>query len=315
METHKQAAPRKIESNNGQKKKMFMAIWIIIILAAVAFTVWYMKSSSTVYTDDALIEADKFTVSSKYAGRIASILVKEGENVKVGQILMKLDASDLLAQKEQAKAALAFAEENSKLAKVNLTRAEEDFSRIENQYNNKIVAKEQYDHAEKALQAAKVSDSIAKSQIKTSSAQLGVVETQLTNAEVKASMDGVVAKKWVLPGDVVSAGQAVLTVYDLKNIWVTANFEETKYSMIALGESSEITVDAYSGIKLSGKVTQLGSNTASQFSLIPASNAAGNFTKITQRIPIKITPDSREQEKYSGKLLPGMSVEVLIKMR
>ena len=74
-------------------------------------------------------------------------------------------------------------------------------------------------------------------------------------------------------------------------------------------------MDAYSGIKLSGKVTQLGSNTASQFSLIPASNAAGNFTKITQRIPIKITPDSREQEKYSGKLLPGMSVEVLIKMR
>ena len=315
METQKQEVQEQVEKKVSSKKKMLLSIWIIIILAAVSFTVWYLKTSSTIYTDDAFIEADKVTVSSKYAGRIAAILVKEGENVLKDQVLLKLDTSDLEAQKEQAKAALSFAQETSNLAMVNLNRAKEDFSRIENQYKNKIVAKEQYDHAEKALQAARVSDSIAKSQIKTSTAQLGIVETQLVNAEVKASMDGVVAKNWVLPGDVVSAGQAVLTVYDLKNVWITANFEETKYSKIALGESSEITIDAYGGIKLQGKVTQLGSNTASQFSLIPASNASGNFTKITQRIPIKITPEAGELVKYGGKLLPGMSVEVLIKTR
>ena len=315
METHKQAAHVNTVKQGASKKKMFAVIGLIIFLAAIVYTAWYLKTSSTVYTDDASVDADKVTVSSKYSGRIASLQTKEGDNVLAGQVLVKLDTSDLLAQKEQAKAALVFAEENSKLAKVNLDRAVEDFSRIEAQYNSKIVSKEQYDHTEKALQAAKVQDSIAKSQIKTSSAQLGIIETQLNNAEIKASMDGVVAKRWVLPGDVVSAGQAILTVYDLKNIWVDANFEETKYSKISLGESSEITVDAYSGMKIFGKVTQLGSNTASQFSLIPANNASGNFTKITQRIPIKITPDTGEQNKYLGKLLPGMSVEVLIKMR
>ena len=297
------------------KKKMWVVISSIIAAAAVLYMLWYLKNVNTVYTDDALIDANKVTISSKYAGRIGSLLVGEGQSVKKGDILLKLDNSDLMAQREQAKASLFLAEESSQLANVNFARAEEDFNRVKAQFEGKIVPKEQFDHAQKALESAKVQNSIALAQIKTARAQLGVIEIQLTNGEVKAPMDGVVAKKWVLAGDVVSAGQAIYTVYDLSNVWITANFEETKYGLIALDERAIITIDAFGGKKITGKVTQLGSNTASQFSLMPSSNASGNFTKVTQRIPIKVTPDEEAKEQYRGKLLPGMSVELTIVTR
>ena len=299
----------------SSKTRMIVIVLGLVAVAAVLYVLWYLKSGREVYTDDAFIDADKATISSKYSGRVASLAASEGANVVSGQVIAILDTSDLLAQKEQAKASVSFAQESSKLAKVNLSKAEEDFQRVEAQYKNKIVAKEQYDHAKKAFQSAKVQDSIAQAQILTSQAQLGVIETQLGNAEIKAPMDGVVAKKWVLSGDVVTAGQAIYTVYDIKNVWIAANLEETKFSQLSVGQTADITVDAYGGMKLRGKVSQLGSNTASQFSLIPSSNASGNFTKVTQRIPIKITPDRDLLEKNPGKLLPGMSVEVLVKSK
>jgi membrane fusion protein (multidrug efflux system) len=120
----------------------------------------------------------------------------------------------------------------------------------------------------------------------------------------------VIARKWILEGDVVQPGQPIFTIFDMKNIWVTAQLEETQLAKIALGDQVEISIDAYPGRKFSGKVIQIGSNTASQFSLIPPNNASGNFTKVTQRVPIKI---SIEKRNANVNLLPGMSVEVRVK--
>ena len=115
-----------------------------------------------------------------------------------------------------------------------------------------------------------------------------------------------------MKGDVVQPGQPIFSVYDNTDLWVTANYEETKISRISLGDSVAISVDAFPDNQFYGKVIQLGTNTASQFSLIPPNNASGNFTKVTQRVPVKI---SIEQVNSSDKvtLLPGMSVEVDIK--
>jgi membrane fusion protein (multidrug efflux system) len=127
----------------------------------------------------------------------------------------------------------------------------------------------------------------------------------------------VVAKRWVLPGDIVQPGQPILTVYDLENLWVTANFEETKLSSIRLNDPAVISVDAYPDIKLEGKVILIGAAAASQFSLIPSNNASGNFTKVTQRVPIKISIEKPlAANKYNRiTLLPGMSVQVKIRIR
>jgi membrane fusion protein, multidrug efflux system len=128
-------------------------------------------------------------------------------------------------------------------------------------------------------------------------------------------MSGVVSKRWVLAGDVVQPGQAIFSVYDVKNIWVTANLEETNLAALQVGDKAEISVDTYPNLKFSGTILLLGSNTASQFSLIPPNNASGNFTKVTQRVPVKFSIIQEDTGKAPrANLLPGMSVEVRVKV-
>jgi membrane fusion protein (multidrug efflux system) len=120
----------------------------------------------------------------------------------------------------------------------------------------------------------------------------------------------------VLQGEVVQPGQPILTVYDPENVWITAYFEETKLRSIPLGARAEVSVDAYPGQPLEGTVVLIGAAAASQFSLIPPNNASGNFTKVTQRVPIRIKVDPPEagtsQMTLPHGLLPGMSVVVTI---
>ncbi len=101
-------------------------------------------------------------------------------------------------------------------------------------------------------------------------------EANLKNLQIQSPVSGVVAKRWVLTGDVVQPGQSIFTLFDLRHVWVTANFEETKLAKIQVGDSVEITVDAYPGTRFRGKVKEIGVNTAAQFSLIGANNASGN---------------------------------------
>ena len=224
--------------------------------------------------------------------------------------------SDLRAQEASAKAGLALAQQSLPLDQVNINRAQDDFNRAEVQYKSGIITKEQYDHAQKALEAVQAQYNIDLSKISTAKAQIGVIESQLANTIISAPMNGVVAKRWVLTGDVIQAGQPIFTIYDLKNIWVTANLEETKLGHIHLNDPVEIDVDTYPGVKFYGKVFEIGTYTASEFSLIPPDNASGNFTKVTQRIPIKISID--DPTTSSGAKLvfrPGMSVEVSVKIK
>ena len=218
------------------------------------------------------------------------------------EVLVRIDDYDLRAQETQAKASLEYAARN-------LEKAQEDYERAKSQFSSSVITREQNDHAKKALELASAQNSIA-------SAQLGVVRTQLTNTIISAPMDGVVSKKWAMPCDVVQISQPIFTIYDIDNLWVTANLEETRYSQIKIGDEVHIYVDSYSGKRFNGKVIQLGANTASEFSLIPPNNASGNFTKVTQRIPVKISIDAGSIKKqYGAVLLPGMSAEVRLKIK
>ena len=271
------------------RKRVIIPAIIAVFILTLAALIWYLDFSGTVSTDDAYVDGNRVTVSSKYLGRIVQLTVDEGSIVKKGDVLVRLDVSDLTAQERQAKASLEFAVQSAELAKVNLEKAEEDFTRAQTQFNNAIISKEQFDHATKAFEAAKAQSAIAAAQIDTARAQLGVIDTQLANMVITAPMDGVVSKRWALPGDVVQMAQPILSIYDLEHLWVTADLEETKFSELKLGQKVHIYVDSYGGKKFDGKIIQLGSNTAGQFSLIPPNNASGNFTKVTQRIPIKIS--------------------------
>ncbi len=296
-----------------------VVIPLFIVLFGLAFVTWqyYINTRDFIATDDAYIDGNRVSISSKMLGRIDQLLVDEGDTVHEGEVLVKLDDSDLRAQEEQAKASLTLAQENISLAEVNLDKAETDFRRDSTQFKGNIIPKEQFDHSKSEYESAKARNSIAKAQAFAADAQLGIIETQLQNTIITSSMNGVVSKRWALVGDVVQPGESIFSVYDLKNIWVTANLEETSLEALRSSDKVEITVDSYPDIKFFGKVFQIGSNTASEFSLIPPNNASGNFTKITQRVPIKIsierTAGANSQRHVD--LLPGMSVEIKVRVR
>jgi len=297
--------------------KVVIPLFVVVIALAIVAYYWYMGTREYVTTDDAYIDANRVSISTKVLGRIDTLTVDEGDTVHTGQVLVRLDDSDLRAQQIQARASLALALENITLANVSLEKAQMDFRRAAAQLKDNIITKEQYDHSQSELESAKARYNIAIAQSNTTRAQIGIIETQLRNTVIASPMNGVVSKRWVLPGDVVSPGQPVFTVYDLQNIWVTANLEETSIGILRSTDKVEVKVDAYPDVKFSGQVLQIGTNTASQFSLIPPNNASGNFTKVTQRVPVKISiqPTDGQDKSHSVLLLPGMSAEVKVKVK
>lgn len=132
---------------------------------------------------------------------------------------------------------------------------------------------------------------------------------------IVSPVDGVIAKQWVVPGDLLEPGENIFTLNQGKDLWVTVYLQETKFSKIRLGQEALFTLDAYPDLTFYGKIFYIGSNTASEFSLIPPSNASGNYTKVAQRIPLRISIDRVEgdaKKKAGMRLLSGMSANVKI---
>jgi membrane fusion protein, multidrug efflux system len=192
-----------------------------------------------------------------------------------------------------------------------------------------VIAKEQFDHISKAYQAAVAQLDASRSQlavsktqvesasvsIRTATAQIGTIETSLRNTKIFSPSEGRVAKRWLLPGDIVQPGQSVFTITQDSFLWITAFYEETKVGGIRDKQEAEYTIDAFPGVNFHGRVFSIGTNTAAQFSLIPPNNASGNFTKVTQRIPVKISLDGCDSKDTTimHRLVSGMSVVVKIK--
>ena len=328
-----------------EKKKSilrYLPLAGVIIIVLIVGLLWYKEYAKYVTTDDAHVDSDIVSISSKILGRIIHLYADEGDTVKQGMLLAELDSTDLLAQREQAKAmknqAIAskiqseakfnYDNESIKTVQVNLEKAQEDFNRAKEQIAGNVISKEQFDHTKKAfesaqaqLEASKTNLLVSKAQIgnssasvETANAQIGVIETQLKNTKIYAPFDGIVAKRWLLPGDVAQPGQSILTLTNNNRFWVISFLEETKMSDVHLNSKSLFTIDAIPGVTFYGKIYSIGSNTAAQFSLIPPNNAAGNFTKVTQRIPVKISIDGVVNNKNLNdyKILAGMSVVVKI---
>jgi membrane fusion protein (multidrug efflux system) len=328
----------------SQKSKLRVYIPLVIVILTVLTGAWYWYRDYTKYitTDDAHVDADNVSIGSKIIGRIAAIHGDEGDFVKQGMLIAELDSTDLISQRNQSVALKSQASANLiqaeakyssdqlgiKVLEINLERAKEDLARAKSQSEGGVITAEQFDHIKKAfetasaqLEAAKAQLAVSRSMISTASAavesanaQVRVLDMQLKNTRLYAPADGILAKRWLLPGDVVQPGQSVLTLTISKNLWVVAFLEETKIADVSTGQNVKFTIDAFKGVKFSGKVFLVGSTTASVFSLIPASNASGNFTKVTQRIPVRISIESADskQDISAFNILSGMSAVVKI---
>jgi len=134
---------------------------------------------------------------------------------------------------------------------------------------------------------------------------LKVAQTNLDYTRILAPTDGIVGERKVRIGQLVSPGTQVISLVD-NTIWVQANYEETQLTNVAKGNSAEITVDTFPGVVLRGHVEEIAPASGSQFALLPPDNATGNYTKIVQRIPVKIVLDPNPD--LAERLRPGMSV-------
>ncbi|HTA61340.1 MAG TPA: HlyD family secretion protein [Bacteroidia bacterium] len=227
-------------------------------------------------------------------------------------------------------------------AKVKLDKAQKDLDRVVELQKIKAATQEQYDNAQANLQIAK-SDyektinqqqsssssslglkaqasadqnqiELAKAQIKQREAELALAKKQLSYATVLAPSNGVVTKRAIQLGQYVSTGQSLCVVIDTENYWISANFKETQLSKLKIGNEVEIELDAYPDLKLTGKIQSYSGATGAKFSLLPPDNATGNFIKITQRFPLRISIDNFPKEKAT-EIFPGLSAFVKVKVK
>jgi membrane fusion protein, multidrug efflux system len=145
---------------------------------------------------------------------------------------------------------------------------------------------------------------------KSKRALLDLAKISLGYTKIVAPVDGMVSERGVREGQYVHAGTQILSVVPLQSVWVTANYKETQLTRVAIGQKAEVTVDTFPGIVVSGHVDSIAPASGSQFSLLPPDNATGNFTKVVQRIPVKIALDPGDP--LAGKLRPGMSATATI---
>jgi membrane fusion protein (multidrug efflux system) len=147
-------------------------------------------------------------------------------------------------------------------------------------------------------------------QVANLAAQMYQQQVDVQDRTIKSPIPAVIDRTFVLPGEYVASGQRILMLHNPDEVWVEANIKETQVGQVKLGQPVHVTVDAYPGVKFMGKVTRIGSATTARFALLPTPNPSGNFTKITQRVPVKI--DIVNPPKP---LTPGMMVEVEIDVR
>ncbi|MFZ5624447.1 MAG: HlyD family secretion protein, partial [Gemmatimonadota bacterium] len=152
--------------------------------------------------------------------------------------------------------------------------------------------------------------------LESANARLAAARAAVANAElqlgytvIRAPIAGIVARRKVEAGELVQVGQQLMTIIPLQEVWVTANLKETQLADVTPGDKVEFTVDAYDDRKFTGTVESISPATGAKFALLPPDNATGNFTKVVQRVPVKITVDHPDP-MYP--LRPGMSVVVTI---
>lgn len=218
--------------------------------------------------------------------------------------------------------------------KIRLANAQKEFERGKNMLAKGSITPQQFDKVqtdkealekqiETAIQSQKESNSktvaaneqikVAESNVKQRQIDLDFAKLQLSYSVITAPFDGITSKRNAVPGQLMQTGQPLCSVVATQNTWVVANFKETQLNEMKAGMNVEVEVDAFPGKKIHGILDSFASATGSKFSLIPPDNATGNFVKVVQRIPVKITLD-KNNELYKD-LKPGMSAYVKVKTR
>jgi membrane fusion protein (multidrug efflux system) len=298
----------------SNKIQFILILFLSLIIVLLGGLYFFKDYRSSVWTNDAKIDSFTVDISPDILARIVTLDVDEGDIVQKGQQISTLLNDILLARKQESEANIVKLNQEVRVQEAFLEKIRNDYIRAEVGIQDEVITYQDFDHRQKDFEAQTAKLDFARANLVHAEKMLKVIKAELDHTIVVAPIDGVIAKRWVYKGDVMSPGQTMFTMNDLSRIWVVANLEERKLRHIGIGSEVDIHVDAYPGYVFKGRVFVIQGGAASQFSLIPQDNATGNYTKVEQRIPVKISIEKPENfpKDQPCYLLPGMSCEVKI---
>lgn len=279
---------------DAKRKKILSIVGAVAVVVAGYLTYEHI---AYVTTDNAQIFGHSVMLAPKVSGYITSVNVVEGQKVAKGDVLVNIDPRDYENNLKQAKGELSSVEARRR-------DAERNYRRLVDLLSKGAVSQQQFDTASAQYNDVKAKyDAIA--------SQVSQAELNLANTKITAPTDGFIAKKSVEVGQLAAPGVPLLGFVDSGERWIIANFKETEVEDIRLDAKVEIDVDAISGKSFVGKVESISSATGATFTLLPPDNATGNFTKVVQRIPVKIKFENVTAEEIE-KLRTGLSAFIKV---
>lgn len=306
----------------GRVMKRFVLMVVVPAVALLGGGYFYLKSGRYVETDNAYVKADKVQVSTEVAGQVNEVFVRENQSVNAGQLLFSLDPAPYRMAVNQAranlekvrtdllekKAAYLKAEAMLRLAETHREFADKEQRRQQNLKNEHYTSDSDFDNAEQNRRLAEVGVEMQKAELARMAAVLGgslespiedhpyylaalaaleKAELDLAHTEIHASLDGQVSAP-PKRGQYLMPGKAAMTLVASGSLWIEANYTEKELTWVRPGQPVTVELDIYPNTVWEGEVESMSPATASEFSLLPAQNATGNWVKVAQRVPVRI---------------------------
>ena len=340
------AEPRRRLMAGMRRYRRFLLLVVLPLVALLAGVTFYLNGGRYVTTDDAYVGAQKVLITPDVAGKIVSVAVKEGQQVKTGDVMFQIDPLPYQLALAQARAKL----EDAKTSHANLTAnvklysqtlqivaagieiKQRDVERKSSLVKNNVGSQLDLDKSSTDLVTAQAQQQLVRMQNSNALTQLlgnpelpleqfpaymqakAVLDDAQRNLDlttVRAPMDGIATQvEQIQLGRFVTAGTPVFSVIDTGNPWVDANPKESDFTYVAVGQTVTLDVDAFPNHVFKGTVGSLSPGTGAQFAILPPQNAMGNFVKVVQRVPVRIYFD--KNDKFVRKLKAGMSVYATI---
>jgi len=280
------------------KKKIIIPILLTGTLGLIGY--FGYQGYLYVHSDNAQVDARTLMLSAKVGGYVTEVKADFGDLVKAGDIVAKLDDRDFKSNLDRATA-------DRDSINVRLQDAQKSYRRMAALAEKGASTQAQLDAASAQLNELKARQAASNSQV-------SLAELNLVYAEIRAPFDGFIARRAVQPGQLVAPGSPLFGFVEARERWVTANLKETELEGLKIGSAVEIKVDGVPGRVFTGTIAQFSPVTGATFALIPPDNATGNFTKVVQRVPVKIALSSLSPDD-ERLLRVGMSAEVKIHRR
>lgn len=312
------------------------------LLIAIVGGWFYLTSGRYVSTDNAYVQQDMVSISPDVSGRIVAVNVRENQRVKAGDILFRIDPEPFRIALAQADAALAEARvdlatkatdtggaaADLQSAGADLTLAEATYRRQEALMQRGFTTRAAFDAATQTVAAARARVASAQASAARARQQLGSgneagtpaaiqaaqarraqAALNLSRTVVRAPTDGVVSQTNRLQvGNITPSGVPALSLVASKAAWIEANFKETDLDHMRVGQAVAVELDAYPELDIRGRVQSIGAGTGSEFSVLPAQNASGNWVKVTQRVPVRIAIEGNPPRA----MIAGLSADVKV---